>query len=274
MRTALAGDYPDHPPKRARRFAGKPSFALPLSRLLHVASMRAATAAGCLASAALWWGPGAAAHCRIVARVLDLPCRLERLTSGVALTFDDGPHPAGTRGVLDALAAGGARATFFLVGEQVLRYPDVVREIVAAGHEPAVHGFRHRNQMRLSAAAVAADLTEAFRVISQVSGVRPRIYRPPYGAFTAGGLAVVRRSPLQPLLWSRWGRDWRSDICPRRIVSLAADRLKAGDVILLHDADWYSARGSHTRTVRALPAILDEIRARGLQALAVSSGFP
>ena len=218
-----------------------------------------------MAGAAAWWGPGAAAHCPPLARALDLRCRLTRPTSAVALTFDDGPHPEGTPAILDALDEAGATGVFFLVGEQVVRYPELVRAIVAAGHEPAVHGFRHRNQMRLTPGAITRDLREAVAVIREISGRAPTLYRPPYGAFTAGGLAAIRRSRLQPLLWSRWGRDWHSDVSVERIAALAASGVRAGDVVLLHDADWYSAPGAHTRTARALPAILEQIKSRGLQ---------
>src|SRR3954451_23904838 len=79
---------------------------------------------------------------------------------GVALTFDDGPHPQGTPAVMEALAAAGATATFFLVGEQVERRPALAAELVAAGHEVALHGHRHRVLLRLRPAAVAADLDQ------------------------------------------------------------------------------------------------------------------
>jgi peptidoglycan/xylan/chitin deacetylase (PgdA/CDA1 family) len=75
---------------------------------------------------------------------------------------------------------------------------------------------------------------------------------------------VARAAGLQPLLWSRWGRDWRRFTTPERIAARATRELAAGDVILLHDADFYSARGSHRRTVQALPAIISELRRRGL----------
>jgi peptidoglycan/xylan/chitin deacetylase (PgdA/CDA1 family) len=159
-------------------------------------------------------------------------------------------------------------ATFFLVGEQVQRYPALVGEIAAAGHRLAVHGYRHRNQMRLSPRQVATDLRRAVATIAEVSGVPPRLYRPPYGAFTAGGLIAVRRASLQPLLWSRWGRDWRADTTPAQIAKLATRGLAAGDVILLHDADWYSSPGCHLRTARALPAILDVASVRMLRVAA------
>jgi len=222
-----------------------------------------------LALAAAWWGPGAAAHCPPLARALALPLWLETSDPVVALTFDDGPHPEGTPAVLEALADAGARATFFLVGEQVERCRPLVGEIVAAGHEPAVHGYRHRNQMRLSPGELARDLRRAVATIEDAAGRAPRLYRPPYGAFTAGGIALVRRTSLQPLLWSKWGRDWRRDAAPEEIARLATRDLRAGDVVLLHDGDSYSPPGSHRRTAQALPAILAAAAERGLRAVSV-----
>lgn len=220
-----------------------------------------------LTLAAAWFGPGAAVHWPPIARVLRVPLSLF-LGTGVALTFDDGPHPEGTPAVLEALARERAVATFFLVAEQVERYPALAAEIAAAGHECAVHGYRHRNQMRLPPRAFAADLERAVAVIGEACGP-PRLYRPPYGVFTLPGLATVRRASLQPLLWSQWGRDWRRRTTPAEIAALAVRDLAAGDVVLLHDADWYSHAGSHRRTAAALPGILAEIARRGLRPVPV-----
>lgn len=221
---------------------------------------------GALAAGAVWCGPGLAPHWPALARLLRVPLRLGD-GAGVAVTFDDGPHPEGTPAVLETLAARDARATFFVVGEQVERYPALAREIVAAGHQLAVHGYRHRNQMRLAPGEFAADLRRAIEVIGEVSGEPPRLYRPPYGIFTLAGLALVRQAALESLLWSKWGRDWRAQTTVEEIVRLASRGLGPGDVVLLHDADWYSSAGSHRHTAAALPQILDVLEERGLRAV-------
>jgi len=179
--------------------------------------------------------------------------------AGVALTFDDGPHPRGTPAMLEILARARARATFFVVGEQVRRRPQLLAEIVAAGHLIALHGDRHRNQLRLSAASVREDLKRGAAAIEDAAGVSPTLHRPPYGIYSAAGLQAAREVPLRPLLWSRWGKDWRKWTTPQRIAARATRSLTAGDVILLHDADFYSAHGSHTRTISALPIILSAL---------------
>jgi peptidoglycan/xylan/chitin deacetylase (PgdA/CDA1 family) len=177
----------------------------------------------------------------------------------VALTFDDGPHPQGTPRVLEILAAHDARATFFLVGEQVERRPALAAEIVAAGHVVALHAHRHRCQLRLTRRQLAEDLARGAEAVASATGAEPDLHRPPYGIYSAHGLKLARRR-YAPILWSRWGKDWRRLTTAARISSRAADGLSSGDVILLHDADFYSSRGSWRRTVEALPSILQSAR--------------
>lgn len=192
---------------------------------------------------------------------LGLPRRLPT-TAGVALTFDDGPHPEGTPAMLEVLARAGAPATFFVVGEQVRRRPALMAEIAAAGHGIGLHGFRHRLQARLPAAVVREDLCRGVAAIEDAVGASPVLHRPPFGIYSPAGLAAVRAAGLRPLLWSRWGKDWRRRTTPRRIAERVLAGVLPGDVILLHDADFYSARGSHRRTAAALTPILRELDRR------------
>jgi len=183
---------------------------------------------------------------------------------GVAVTFDDGPHPDGTPAILSLLADAGVRATFFLVGEQVRARPALAAEIAAAGHGVALHADRHRLQLRLTARELADDLTRGLDAVQTATGATVTLHRPPYGIYSGAGLAAVRAAGLQPLLWSRWGKDWRKFTTPARIAARATRDLGPGDVILLHDADFYSSRESHKRTAQALPAIINAVRQRGL----------
>jgi peptidoglycan/xylan/chitin deacetylase (PgdA/CDA1 family) len=184
---------------------------------------------------------------------------------GVALTFDDGPHPQGTPAVLDVLRERNATATFFLAGEQVVQRPALVAEIVAAGHRVELHCYRHRNLLRLSPRAFLEDAERARAAIEDAGGQAVADYRPPYGIFSAATLHAARRR-WRPVLWSRWGRDWDRGATAESIARRSSTGIVAGDVVLLHDADYYSARGSWVRTAAALPLILDEIEACGLKA--------
>jgi peptidoglycan/xylan/chitin deacetylase (PgdA/CDA1 family) len=188
-----------------------------------------------------------------------------RRGDGVALTFDDGPHPQGTPAVLEALRERGATATFFLVGEQVERYPTLVAEIVAAGHGVELHCFHHRNNLRLGPGSFLKDAERAQVAIEEASGRPVRCYRPPYGIFSTVTLRAVRQRGWRPVLWSRWGRDWDRGATAESIARRTSTGVVAGDIVLLHDADYYSARGSWVRTAAALPLILDEIEACGLK---------
>jgi peptidoglycan-N-acetylglucosamine deacetylase len=181
---------------------------------------------------------------------------------GVALTFDDGPHPEGTPAVLEVLSRAGARATFFVIGEQVERRPAMLAEIVAAGHQVALHGYRHRLQLRMTHAQVADDLARGCAAISDALGQQPLWHRPPYGIYSSAGLTAARGAGLRPLLWSRWGKDWRKLTTPSRIAARALRGVLPGDVILLHDADFYSATKSHRRTAAALELVLAELQRR------------
>jgi peptidoglycan/xylan/chitin deacetylase (PgdA/CDA1 family) len=183
----------------------------------------------------------------------------------VALTFDDGPGAQGTPSVLEALAALGVTATFFITGEQVRDNPSVARDVAAAGHEIGVHGDRHRNLLRVGPSALAADLDRAARTIADVTGVVPLRYRPPYGVLNATALAICAQRGWEPVLWTRWGRDWRARATAASIAREVTRDLAGGEILLLHDADRYAAEGSWRATLDALPAVVAAVRARGLE---------
>ena len=186
---------------------------------------------------------------------------------GYALTFDDGPHTQGTPAVLETLARTGTRATFFLVGEQVRRNPALAREVLAAGHGIGLHCHRHRNLLRLGPRQVRNDIERAREAIEDATGASPALYRPPYGLLNAAALLLASRRGWRTLLWSHWGRDWEARATPESIAARATDGAGEGSVLLLHDADHYSAQGSWRRTAAALPLLLDGLSARGLDAV-------
>ena len=185
--------------------------------------------------------------------------------AGVALTFDDGPHAGGTPAMLSVLADAGATATFFLVGEQVERNPSLAAAITAAGHGIGLHCHRHRNLLRLTPGELRRDLRRALSAIGDATGTRPRLYRPPHGIFNAAAFRTARQIGCEPVLWTRDGRDWRARATPGSIAARVTRRLRGGDVLLLHDADDYSAPGSWRRTASALPLVLEEIARCGLR---------
>jgi peptidoglycan/xylan/chitin deacetylase (PgdA/CDA1 family) len=227
--------------------------------------MRAQLSAGSAAAAAAagWSLPALAPLLPPLAARMGVP-RRAALPGAVALTFDDGPHPQATPAVLELLAAAGVRATFFLVGEQVQRTGGLAGEIAAAGHAVALHGQRHRVLLRVPPAALAADLDRGLAVLAEATGIVPSLHRPPLGIYSWPALRAVRARGLAPILWSRWGHDWRRRATPRGVAAEVAGQLAAGDVLLLHDADHYAAAGSWRTTLAALPLVLEAVAASGL----------
>lgn len=184
---------------------------------------------------------------------------------GYALTFDDGPHARGTPAVLDVLATRGVQATFFLVGEQVLRNPAIPAEMVAAGHGIGLHCHRHRNLLRLAPWQVRDDIARAQAAIEDATGISPPLYRPPYGILNATALRLARRAGRRTLLWTHWGRDWEARASAESIAARVTGDVEEGSILLLHDADDYSAPGSWRRTALALPRVLDVLAASGIE---------
>ena len=188
----------------------------------------------------------------------------------VGLTFDDGPHPEGTPAMLEALAARGASATFFLVGEQVVLRPALAREIVDAGHPVALHCFRHRNFLRLAPREAREDLARGAAAIEDATGIAVRQFRPPLGYLTAAALSFARTQGWEVVLWKRIGYDWRPSATPERIAGRVTGGLRGGEIIVLHDADFYSSPGSWRATAASLPLLFVRLRALGLRAVSTS----
>ena len=182
----------------------------------------------------------------------------------VALTFDDGPDPASTPRFLEALDRLGWRATFFMLGRMVDRAPSLAAEVVAAGHEVAVHGYAHRSEMFLVYPAISADLARAVDAISNATGHDVDWFRPPYGTLAAGGVIAARRRRLRTVLWSTWGRDWRADATPATVTADVVRHLGPGATVLLHDSDCTSAPGAWRSALGALDSLAEQFEARGL----------
>jgi peptidoglycan/xylan/chitin deacetylase (PgdA/CDA1 family) len=178
--------------------------------------------------------------------------------AGVALTFDDGPHPERTPRVLDALAAARAHATFFVVGRRAQANPQLVRRLVAEGHELANHTWRHGWMPGLGAAALAADLARTQDELAGVAGRLPRFVRPPYGHRDLRFYRAARELGLTPVLWSADTYDYLGG--GGAAVLRRALRAGDGDVLLMHDGN---ARA--TGTLEALPRLLQAWRARGTE---------
>ena len=185
-------------------------------------------------------------------------------TPHVALTYDDGPDPVSTPLFLDLLERHDRHATFFLLGEHVVRHPALVAEMAARGHELAVHGWDHDCVLTVPPGQLVAELGETVELIERLGGRRPRWYRPPYGVLSTPALVAARAAGLRTVLWSAWGRDWEARATPPRIVRTVARTLAPGGTVLLHDTDRTSAPGSWRHTLAASELLLERWGREGL----------
>lgn len=187
---------------------------------------------------------------------------------GVALTFDDGPDPEFTPRVLDALAAHGATATFFLVGERLVAHPDVARRVVAEGHAVGAHGWTHDPWYALSSRArLSASMDREDDAHRAILGRAPRLFRPPIGVASPPVVEVARARGRELVAWTKRTRDGLPRAAPDDVARRALWRVREGDIVLLHDA----AMGARVRPagVEALHTILTQLRRLGLEARAL-----
>jgi len=185
-----------------------------------------------------------------------------RGAKGVALTFDDGPDPESTKKTLDALDAAGAKATFFVIGKKAEAHPDTVREILERGHQVALHSYAHDRLFALKGARTwKRDLKKGARVLEEITGKKPKLFRPPIGHTVPHTPRIVRELGLRVIGWDVSARDGIKadpDDVARRVLEGAHD----GAIVLLHDA---SERGTHAPAgVAALPQILEGLKKKGL----------
>ncbi len=189
----------------------------------------------------------------------------------VALTFDDGPNPEYTPFILDTLKAEGVHATFFLVGEEVERYPDLARRIVEEGHEIGSHTHSHRNMMGLPSHLMKQEIVRAENAIIEACGEPPRLFRPPRGLYDERLIDQLCERRYALALWSISSMDW-TEASQASMISRLSRIVRNGDVILFHDSGGIvvNTGGSRTNTVLALPHVIRNLKDRGFAFVTVS----
>jgi len=194
-----------------------------------------------------------------------------RVPRAVALTFDDGPSQW-TPPILDALGAGGARGTFFVLGLSIEGREETLRRAVAEGHELGNHAYSHADPASLDDDALRAELERTSEALARVVGRRPTLFRPPYAAYDRRVARVAQRAGLSPtVLRSVDPADWRATD-PDRIAADVLAEVRPGSIVCLHDGlPPHTTAGTADRgpTVAALPTILAGLRERGLAAITV-----
>ncbi|MBI4012621.1 MAG: polysaccharide deacetylase family protein [Candidatus Rokubacteria bacterium] len=221
--------------------------------------------AAALVGGAAWVGYGWGAQCALpLLAVRRGPAGGRR----VSLTFDDGPDPEVTPKLLRLLAARDARATFFLIGARAVRRPDVVRAIVAEGHEIGNHTWHHRNAWFLGPRATEEEVVGGARVLADITGVLPVLYRPPWGIVNVAALGAARRAGFTPVLWSVQPEGLRAR-APGEQLRHCARHLGDGAIVCLHDAP--GLPGAPERLLRLIPGLLELLADRGYAAVPVGA---
>ncbi|MCK7624726.1 polysaccharide deacetylase family protein [Streptomyces sp. RS10V-4] len=171
----------------------------------------------------------------------------------VALTFDDGPDPRHTPEILQVLRRYGVRATFFVVGECALAFPDLLHALADEGHAIGNHTWTHPQLTALPPDAVRGELGRTSALIEEVLGAPPALARAPYGDWDPLSLAVCAELGMSPVGWSVDSQDWTRP-GPERIADTVLDALGPGAIVLCHDGG-----GDRVQTVQALEWYLPEL---------------
>ena len=184
----------------------------------------------------------------------------------IALTFDDGPDPEGTPAVLQVLSKHQAKATFFMIGKQAEKYPDLVRRVHLEGHEIGNHGYLHSYSLYRNVSKAMKDIEETQNLIYRLTGRRPALYRPPGGYISEELALALAKKSITVVTWS-WiqdTKDWRSppaDIQAGHILHYA----KPGQILIFHDGG--PNRGE---TIKTVDICLAKLASQGYRFVTVS----
>lgn len=206
---------------------------------------------------ALYLGPLQADATAVVASKKVLPIySVEREDKVISITFDASWGGDKTLKILDLLDEYNAKATFFLVGIWVDKYPELVQEIAARGHEIGNHSASHAHFTQISDGKIRQELADCSDKIEALTGVRPTLFRPPYGDYNSKVITIVRDEGYEAVQWSIDSLDWKNRGV-EDVVKRATSNVQPGDIILFHNDAQY--------IVDALPAILQFYQAQGFQ---------
>lgn len=191
----------------------------------------------------------------------------------VALTFDDGPDPTSTPGVLDSLARHGVHATWFVLMDRAEANPDLIRRMLSEGHDVGLHGGDHRRLTRLARSELEPSIASAAQRLTALTGETPRYFRPPYGSQDLRSYIAARRCGMNVVVWTADCEDWEQH--PEELIAQRAiDAASPGGVLLLHDSlaadPEVPASDPDLDRERIADLVVAGLRARGLRAVSVS----
>ena len=185
----------------------------------------------------------------------------------IALTFDDGPHETKTDEILSILNEYDIKATFFMVGENIELYPDVVRRVIESGHEIGNHTYSHKYLISEPVENIICEIEEENDVLLTVDEYKPHFLRPPGGIYDCNVISAAESADMVIAMWSVDTLDW----CHKsrdEIVFEVLENIGDGDIILMHD---YISGDSHTS--EALRMIIPELLSRGYKFVTLSDMY-
>lgn len=182
----------------------------------------------------------------------------------IALTFDDGPNEPYTSRVLGVLEQYGVKATFFVIGQNVQRHPEVCRRIATTGNVVGNHSYHHHKSLCLRLGrAITREIEMSHQAIHECTGFEPKLFRPPHGFRTPWLMRTVHRLGYTVVTWDNMTGDWRANTSVDEIVRVIVRRAKPGSVIVLHDGRDTRPGYDRSQMLQALPQIIDILRQRG-----------
>lgn len=189
----------------------------------------------------------------------------------VALTFDDGPSPIWTPQILDALKAVNVKATFFMLGMHVQRYPEIARRVADEGHEIGNHTYDHHGLIYYKPEELNRQIKDTERVILNVTGEKTKYFRPPKAWITGQEKKQLIDLGYETVLWSLNSKDWVT-FDDRYIIKYILHHLRPGDIILFHDSGgvFRPEGGNREETVKTIPHLVQLLRERGYRFVTIS----
>lgn len=187
----------------------------------------------------------------------------------VVLTFDDGPYPPFTQELVAILEEKQVKATFFVVGNNASKFPEVVKLVESKGHEVALHAGEHKDFLRLNKAELAENISSGQKVLEELTGKPVKYMRPPHGFRDWAVMEEASKLGLKVVNWSVIPRDWTNPGA-QEIAARVCKDVKPGAIVLLHDGDAPKQTASRSQTVKATSLIIDELRKNGYNFVTVS----
>jgi peptidoglycan/xylan/chitin deacetylase (PgdA/CDA1 family) len=224
--------------------------------MVTAAAVAAASAAGyqSMAPTGQWFG-----------RTFD---GLGRGSKQLALTYDDGPNDPHTLRLLEVLARHHVQATFFLIGRYVEQRPDIVRDLVKAGHVIGNHTFSHPLLIFKSERELRTQLDDCDRALTDAVGEHSNLFRPPFGGRRPAVLRIARQRGLEPIMWNVTGYDWNATSA-EHIERKVTRQVRGGNVILLHDGGHRDFGADRAYTVTATDRLISRYQAEGYEFVTV-----